>query len=126
MERYSRIRSSKWQSIYSEEFKRFVCNEYLAGSMTKKEVELKHNLGNGRLTYWLRERGYDYIKSRIVSLPVMRSVKNNSKEIDSQKSITELEKELQEAKLLAETYRKMIEIAEKEFKINIVKKSNTK
>ena len=56
----------------------------------------------------------------------MRSVKNNSKEIDSQKSITELEKELQEVKLLAETYRKMIEIAKKEFKINIAKKSNTK
>jgi len=47
-------------------------------------------------------------------------------ETDSKKSITELEKELQEAKLLAETYRKIIEIAEKEFKINIVKKSNSK
>lgn len=126
MERYSRESDSKWQSIYSEEFKRFVCNDYLSGSMTKKDVELKHNLGNGRLTYWLRERGYDTIKSRIVSLPDMRSVKNNSKGIDSQKSITELEQELQETKLLAEAYRKMIEIAEKEFKINIVKKSNTK
>lgn len=126
MERYSRESDSKWQSIYSEEFKRFVCNDYLSGSMTKKDVELKHNLGNGRLTYWLRERGYDTIKSRIVSLPDMRSVKNNSKGIDSQKSTTELEQELQETKLLAEAYRKMIEIAEKEFKINIVKKSNTK
>lgn len=126
MERYSRIRSSKWQSIYSEEFKRFVCNDYLSGSMNKKQVELKHNLGNGRLTYWLRERGYDTIKSRIVSLPDMGSVKKNSKEIDAQKSITELEKELQESKLLAETYRRMIEIAERELRINIVKKSNTK
>ncbi len=126
MERYSRISSSKWQSIYSEEFKRFVCNDYLSGSMTKKEVELKHDLGNGRLTYWLRERGFSDLKSRIVSLPDMKSVKINSSEKDSQKSITELEKELQEAKLLAEAYRRMIEIAEKEFKINIVKKSNTK
>lgn len=126
MERYSRICSSKWQSIYSEEFKRFVCNDYLTGSMTKKEVELKHNLGNGRLTYWLRERGFDGLKTRIVSLPYMKSVKINTNEKDSQKSITELEKELQEAKLLAEAYRRMIEIAEKEFKINIVKKSNTK
>jgi transposase-like protein len=126
MERYSRISSSKWQSIYSEEFKRFVCNDYLSGSMTKKEVESKHKIGNGRLTYWLRERGYSDLKSRIVSLPDMKSVRINTSEKDSQKSITELEKELQEAKLLAEAYRKMIEIAEKEFKINIVKKSNTK
>ncbi|QYS89452.1 hypothetical protein [Flavobacterium davisii] len=126
MERYSVEYSTKWQSRYSEEFKRFVCNDYLTGSMTKKEVELKHNLGNGRLTYWLRERGFDVLKTRIVSLPDMKSVKINTNEKDSQKSITELEKELQEAKLLAEAYRRMIEISEKEFKINIVKKSNTK
>lgn len=126
MERYSRESDSKWQSIYSEEFKRFVCNDYLTGSMTKKQVELRHNLGNGRLTYWLRERGFDNLKSRIVSLPDMKPGTNNAIRQDSQKSITELERELQEAKLLAEAYRKMIEIAEKEFKINIVKKSNTK
>ena len=126
MERYSRVSNSKWQSIYSEEFKRFVCNEYLAGSMTKSEVESKYSIGNGRLTYWLRERGYGHLKSRIVPLPDMKSVKINTSEKDSKKSITELEKELQESQLLADTYRKIIEIAEKEFKINIVKKSNTK
>ncbi len=53
-------------------------------------------------------------------------VTNKTIEKDSLKSITELENELQEAKLLAEAYRNMIDIAEKEFKINIVKKSNTK
>lgn len=126
MERYSRVSSSKWQSIYSEEFKRFVCNDYLTGSLTRREVEVKHGIGNSRLTYWLREMGYDYLKPRIVSLPDMKAVKIDTIGKDTQKSITELEKELQEAKLLAEAYRKMIEIAEKEFKINIVKKSNTK
>ncbi|WP_375605467.1 hypothetical protein [Flavobacterium davisii] len=73
MERYSVEYSTKWQSRYSEEFKRFVCNDYLTGSMTKKEAELKHNLGNGRLTYWLRERGFDVLKTRIASLPDMKS-----------------------------------------------------
>ncbi|MDP5096151.1 MAG: hypothetical protein NWP90_00445 [Flavobacterium sp.] len=127
MERYSRKSDSKWQSIYSEEFKRFVCNEYLSGSLTKRDVEVKHGIGNGRLTYWLRERGFGHLKSRIVvPLPTMKSVENNNSEKDSKKSIVALEKELQEAQLLAETYRKIIEIAEKEFKINIVKKSSTK
>lgn len=126
MERYSRVSDSKWQSIYSEEFKRFVCNEYLSGSMTKKEVELKHDLGNGRLTYWLRERGFGDLKTRIVSLPDMKSVKNNIIEKGPQKSVAELEKALQESQLLAETYRKIIEVAERELKISIVKKSNTK
>lgn len=126
MEKYSRVSSSKWQSIYSEEFKRFVCNDYLTGFLTRREVEVKHGIGNSRLTYWLREMGYDYLKQRLVSLPDMKSVKINTSGKAPQKSITELEKELQEAKLLAEAYRKMIDIAEKEFKINIVKKSNTK
>ena len=126
MERYSRVSSSKWQSIYSEEFKRYVCNYYLTGSKTKSEVESEHDIGNGRLTYWLRERGYGHLKSRIVPLLNMKPVKITTSQKDSQKPITELEQELQEAKLLAESYRKMIEIAEKEFKISIVKKSNTK
>ena len=38
MERYSKEFSTKWQSKYSEEFKRFVCNEYLSGSLTKKDL----------------------------------------------------------------------------------------
>ncbi|MNL19119.1 hypothetical protein D3C87_1403040 [compost metagenome] len=41
-------------------------------------------------------------------------------------SATQLKRELQEARLLVEAYRKMIEIAEHEFKIKIVKKSNSK
>ena len=126
MERYSKEYSSKWQSRYSEEFKRFVCNDYLTGSLTRREVEVKHCIGNSRLTYWLRERGYDYLKPRIVSIPSMKESTNNLNNNDTDKSISDLKKELQEAQLLAEAYRKMIEIAEQEFKIRIVKKSNTK
>ena len=126
MERYSKEYSSKWQSKYSEEFKRFVCNDYLTGSLTRREVEVKHGIGNSRLTYWLREKGYDYLKPRIVSLPIMKESINNFNKNDSEKSISDLKKELQEAQLLAEAYRKMIELAEQDFKVQIVKKSNTK
>ena len=56
----------------------------------------------------------------------MKPPLNNSSEKDSRESVSELKKDLQEAQLLAQAYRKMIEIAEREFKINIVKKSNTK
>ena len=45
MEWYSRVSISKCQSIYSEEFKRFVCNDYLTGSLTSREVEVKHGIG---------------------------------------------------------------------------------
>lgn len=54
-----------------------------------------------------------------------------NKEPQTLKSIEEdvllqLKKELQEVQLLVEAYRRMITIAEQEFKIKIVKKSNTK
>ncbi|WP_299190303.1 hypothetical protein [uncultured Aquimarina sp.] len=125
MERYSKTSSSKWQSRYSEEFKRFVCNEFLTGTCTRREIETKYHIGNSRITYWLRELGYDYSKPSIVPLPAMAD--QSEKSLDTNKeSIPQLKKELQEARLLAEAYRKMIEVAEHEFKIKIVKKSNTK
>ncbi|MFM7017909.1 hypothetical protein [Flavobacterium sp.] len=125
MERYLKEHSSKWQSKYSEEFKRFVCNDFLTGTLTRREVEDKYNIGHSRITYWLKELGYDYSQPSIVVLPSMENKDKTqvSKETDS---LLQLKKELEEARLLAETYRRMIEIAEKEFKINIVKKSNTK
>lgn len=92
MERYSRICNSKWQSIYSEEFKRFVCDEYLSGSMTKREVESKYNLGHGRIVSWLRDRGLADLTSRIVSLADMKLDSINTYGKDSKKSIIDLEK----------------------------------
>ena len=43
-----------------------------------------------------------------------------------QRQIKLLNKELEDAKLLAEGYRRMIELAEQELKISIRKKPNTK
>lgn len=125
MERYSKSSSSKWQSRYSEEFKRFICNEFLTGTATRREIESKYGIGNSRITYWLKELGYDYSKPSIVSLPKMANQLNNLS-AQKEESLSQLKKELQEAKLLAEAYRKMIDVAEHEFKIKIVKKSNTK
>ncbi|WP_106791664.1 hypothetical protein [Aquimarina sp. Aq78] len=125
MERYCKTSSSKWQSRYSEEFKRFVCNEFLTGTVTRREVEDKYHIGHSRITYWLKELGYDYSKPSIVPLPIMADQSEPSSN-NKEASLSQLKKELQEARLLAEAYRKMIEVAEHEFKIKIVKKSNTK
>lgn len=125
MERYSKTFSSKWQNRYSEEFKRFVCNDFLTGTVTRREIETKYNLGNSLLTKWLKDIGYDYTKPSIVPLPFMGE-KSKQRSKGDDKSLSQLEKELQEARLLAETYRKMIEVAEHDFKIKIIKKSSTK
>ncbi len=77
MERYSKTSSSKCQCKYSEEFKLFVCNDFLTGTLTKREIENKYNIGHTRLTYWLKEIGFDYSNPSIVSLPGMKSKQIN-------------------------------------------------
>jgi len=122
MERYSKTSTSKWQNRYTEEFKRFVCNEFLTSTSTRRDIEQKYKIGNSRITYWLREFGYDYSKPTFGPIFNMSEQKNTS----NNKNTSQLHKELEEAKLLAESYKKIIEVAEREFKIKIVKKSNTK
>src|SRR5687767_3110199 len=125
MERYSKVYSSKWQSQYSEEFKRFVCDEYLQGDLSRKALERKYKLGNTRLTVWLKEYGYQLKKVYFAPLlPMPKPI--NLSTAASTAQIEQLKKELEQARLEAEAYRKMIEIAERDLKINIRKKSNTK
>jgi len=90
MERYSKTSSSKWQSKYSEEFKRFVCNDFLTGTLTKREIENKYNIGHTRLTYWLKEIGFDYSNPSIVSLPGMKEQTNKLSDKEGQESLSQL------------------------------------
>jgi hypothetical protein len=124
MERYSKKYPSKWQSQYSDEFKQHVCTDFLTGSLTRRQVEKKYKIGNSRLTCWLKDIGYDYSQARLVPLSGMPE---ESKPIKT-KSASEkkLERDLEDAKLLAEAYKRIIEKAEQELKIDIRKKSNTK
>lgn len=56
----------------------------------------------------------------------MRSQKSTLPSSSDSEEIKQLKKELEETQLKAEAYKKIIEIAEQELKINIRKKSNTK
>ena len=78
------------------------------------------------VSYWLKDLGYDYSQPSIVVLPSMENIENKTLTSKEKDLLLQLKKELEEAQLLAETYRRMITIAEQEFKIKIVKKSNTK
>ncbi len=124
MERYSKKYASKWQSQYSEKFKRHVCNDFLSGTLTRRQVEHKYKIGNSRLTYWLKEMGYDYTKPQSVPLTIMTEVFKPDHQ--GKDCVGKLKQELEDAKLLAEAYRRIIDKAEQELKINIRKKSNTK
>jgi transposase-like protein len=112
--------TTQTRHLFSEEYRRMICEHYLNGDSSKEEIRAQFNIkGKSSLLYWLRKFGYiesNYKPNQ--ELPFMaKSKKETSKS---------LEKENEDLKLQLEMYKRMISIAEKEFKISIVKKSDTK
>lgn len=108
------------RQLFSDDFKKMICEQYLAGNLNKEEIRVKFNIkGNSSLLYWLRKFGY--VVSNHNSSQVLPFMAKSKKETSKS-----LEKENEDLKLQLEMYKRMISIAEKEFKISIVKKSDTK
>jgi transposase-like protein len=126
MERYLKKYGSKWQSRYSEEFKRSVCREYLDGHEGLRALEQKYNLGNSRISAWLRSFGWEIKRAIYLSSYIMPAKKDQEIPAEDSASVKLLKKQLEDALLEKELYRKMIEVAERDLKINIRKKSVTK
>lgn len=120
MERYPTPIFPPRADSYSDEFKKMVCELYLKGNKTKEEIRKEFGIrGNSSLLYWLRQLGSEE--------PIVRPIPEMQFMAKSKNSVNKsLEKENEDLKLQLEMYRRMISIAEKEFKIPIVKKSDTK
>lgn len=122
--------------IYSLDLQHKICKEHIEEGAKLCDLVRKYNLSTHSLLHeWLRKLGYlpGYNRrSRVEYVGIETSStlnKNPSKDkllTPEQKQIQFLNKELEDAKLLAEGYRRMIEIAEQELKISIRKKPNTK
>lgn len=121
---------------YSEDFKRKVVEEYLSSSMTKVAVQRKYDLkGKCCILNWMRSLGYtENTLQEITNFDQLNSLDLSKKEISSenvdplilQEELANLRKELAIEKLKNDGLNKLIILAEKEFKIPIRKKSNTK
>jgi transposase len=107
--------------------------EHLSG-IRKTEVWYRHTghlLEHGHLLRWMRMYGYveniqnptfAYMKRRTEQKPADCLIEENQ----LNNKIKKLEKELEEANLRSYALSTMIDVAEKELKINIRKKSDTK
>ena len=111
---------------YDSEFKWRVCQEYLNSSETKVSVQRRNGIkGRTNLVVWLRQFG---LKDKPKTLTQSEQLSLNMPQPKPEKvqfqetEVDKLKKELVEAKLRADAYQKMIEIAEQEFKIDIRKK----
>lgn len=119
-------------SSFSESERRAIIEEYLQGGQTKVEI-WRHYTGysdeHGQILRWMRQLGYveRTIHRRLVSSYSMPATNKSQPSVEElQQRIKQLERQLEDSQLKEEAYRRMIDIAEKELKISIKKKSDTK
>lgn len=117
--------------IYDEAFKKKVIDEYLAGGITKMDLLRKYNIKTkSGIQRWMKKFGYtDVYKAIEVTFTTLTSpalTKKLKDEHELHKRIKELERQLAEEKLRSEAYARIIDKAEKDLKIPIRKKPNTK
>ena len=105
--------------IYSEAFKRQVVSEFERGLFTKAELRRRYTiLGNNCITRWLKKYGkFTYEDKLTLGRPMKDPQQQRIKELEAQ-----LAKKEEELKV----FKRFIEIAERELKIDIVKKSGSK
>ena len=115
---------------YSESLRQQIVQEVLSGKLTKSEARRVYRIkGN-----WIRiYEKYGVcalnISAKRFSLAVMSKTSESTSypdHVNSQQELQLLKRQLEDERLLKEMYLQMIMIAEKEYKIPIRKKPNTK
>jgi transposase len=97
--------------LYSESFKRRVVSEIEGGKLSIVEATREYGTTKTAVKRWLQDYGKYRPKQSIVEV-VMK---------DEREKIAELEKALAEAHLKIRLYDKMIELAEKDHKLDLKK-----
>jgi transposase len=133
----------KPRRYFTETEKHEIIQAYLTKGCTKQEIWRRFTGDadeHGHLLRWMRQLGYtdtqDERRTFVSNLnsmskkkkaePPIASEEESFENLQLKKRITELEKQLKDAELKAIAFSTMVDIAEKEFKIPIRKKFNTK
>jgi len=126
---------------FTETEKHYIIQELISSQCTKVEIWEKYTgeeQEHGQLFRWMKQLGYNTgiktrrpnIESNFVTMPKRkfdpRIEEESFENLQLKKRIAELEKQLKDAELKAIAFSTMVDIAEKEFKIPIRKKLNTK
>ena len=114
---------------FTDEFKFMVIQEYLNTDISRKELQEKHGFrGNGNVSEWMRKFGVNKIIDEQISIQKTMSeeVDKTQQERKLEAKIKELEKALEQERLRTLALNTMINIAERDLKISIRKKSGTK
>jgi transposase len=122
--------------IYTEGFKRSVIEEYLRTGLPKHYFLKKYNIRmRSGLQLWMKQLGFEDIHQKdryleLINIPSLKA-KKPGKDTPGTKStlefrIKELERLLEDEQLRCEAYKRVIDYAEKELKLPILKKPNIK
>ena len=132
MKKSKPISGLRFGSSFSLEEQRLIIEDYLTSGLNKTHIWNKYSgdgKESGRILRWMRDLGYIEKKSTF-KIPnyegMSKSTPTSDENFQFKQKIAELEKALIHSELRLTAYQTAIEIAEKELKISILKKSNTK
>ncbi len=130
-DKFKHNKNGKFESRYSEEFKRKVIEEYLETGTPKQRLLDKYGITyRGAFQAWMPALGYVDIRRLPKPAKLLAAYtlsKPKEEDIESlRRRLKELQRELEDEKLRVEAYARLIELAEREQGISIRKKDNTK
>ncbi|HQA59365.1 MAG TPA: hypothetical protein PK033_16035 [Acetivibrio sp.] len=134
MEKRQVIIGLKSPREFTYEERKMILDEYFQTGCKKRDIWKKYTgqpEEKGYLLKWMRQLGYEDIDKRCKltlsnNNTMSKRTNETAKNVQLKQKIEQLEKALVQSELRATALDTMIDIAEKELKINIRKKSNTK
>lgn len=114
---------------YTDEFRYQVVQEYLETEQSQLDLMRKYGIkGSSSILNWMRKFGLEQNQTyqNEIQRTMAKETGKTAHELELEKKVKELEKMLEHEKLRTMALNTMIDIAEKELKISIRKKSGAK
>ena len=111
---------------FQDDFKLRVVQEYLSTGISQTELKKKYNFGgNNNISNWMRKFGLTTLSEEQLELhqAMEKEIKKTSLEQELELKVKKLEADLKLEQLRTKALSTMIDIAERELKIDIRKKA---
>ena len=117
-------RNEPQKLFYTEAFKQKIVEEVLSCKLSKRQAQMIYGIkGNATILYWIRQsQGLKGFEKKEIQLANFAEMKKNITDKKLEEELKETKELLRVAELRADLWQHAIEIAEKKFKIEILKK----
>jgi len=117
-------RNEPQKLFYTEAFKQKIVEEVLSYKLSKRQAQMIYGIkGNATILYWIRQsQGLKGFEKKEIQLANFAEMKKNISDKKLEEELKETKELLRVAELRADLWQHAIEIAEKKFKIEILKK----